>query len=142
MRFAIRIAKTDGDILATYAVMKQLRPQLDRKNYVLRVRQLEEELHFQLAALRRSDQVISVAGFRVCRNLGWGKFLYVDDLVTDLSHRSTGAGNALFAWLVKYARQDGCVELRLDSAVFRHEAHRFYLSERMDIACFHFCLRL
>jgi hypothetical protein len=45
---------------------------------------------------------------------------------------------ALFAWLLQRAEDENCTELRLDSAVFRTRAHRFYFQQRMDIACFHF----
>ncbi len=138
----IQIAATDDEILATYAVMSQLRPHIQESDYLRLVKSQQAEVGFQLAALTEDGRIICVAGFRLCRSLGWGKYLYVDDLVTDEERRSTGAGKAMFDWLVAYARSQQCDELRLDSAVERHEAHRFYLRERMDIACFHFRLKL
>lgn len=140
MHSAIQIATTDDEVLATYDVMRQLRPHVERSDYLPLVRQQQREVDYRLAALTVGERTTSVAGFRICRSLGWGKFLYVDDLVTDEASRSTGAGKAMFDWLVAYAREHGCGELRLDSAVYRHGAHRFYLRERMDIACFHFKL--
>jgi GNAT superfamily N-acetyltransferase len=83
-----------------------------------------------------------VAGFRLCRNLGWGKYLYVDDLVTDGRHRSRGDGKQMIDWLIARARSNQCVEMRLDAKVTRNRAHRFYLREQMNIVAFHFCLRL
>jgi GNAT superfamily N-acetyltransferase len=62
----------------------------------------------------------------------------VDDLVTDEQQRSQGDGKVMIDWLVEYARKNQCTELHLDSGVQRHEAHRFYLRERMDITCYHF----
>jgi GNAT superfamily N-acetyltransferase len=140
MAHDIRLAKTDEDILSTFDVMRQLRPDVPRSDYVRRVRQLEDEVRFQLAMLTEGTEVVTVAGFRLCRSLGWGKYLYVDDLVTDEARRSTSAGSVMFRWLVDRARSEECGELRLDSAVYRHGAHRFYLRERMDIACFNFRL--
>lgn len=142
MRFQIQIATGDKDILDTYPVMRQLRPHIKRSLYLGLVRQQEKEVRFQLASLKANGKIACVAGFRLCRSLGWGKYLYVDDLVTDEKTRSKGAGKAMFAWLVRYARRHKCDELRLDSAVYRHGAHRFYLRERMDIACFNFRLPL
>jgi GNAT superfamily N-acetyltransferase len=140
METDITIAKMDGEILATYELMKQLRPHVMQPEYLELVRLQEREVGFQLAVLRDTDRVVCLAGFRFCRSLGWGKFLYVDDLVTDEGCRSRGSGKAMFEWLVQTARAAGCDELRLDSAVYRHAAHRFYLRERMDIACFNFRL--
>ena len=42
-----------------------------------------------------SDQ----AGFRVAECLAWGRFLYVDDLVTVGSARFRGCGQRLLDWL-------------------------------------------
>ena len=138
----IEIASTDEDILATWPVMRLLRPDVPESEYLIRVRIQEQEVGFHIAALRNSGEVVCVAGFRLCRSLGWGKFLYVDDLVTQEMQRSQHYGSTMFAWLTDYARQQGCVQLRLDSAVYRHRAHRFYLREGMDILCFHFGLAL
>lgn len=142
MQVDVHIATTDEEISATFDVMKQLRPHVREADYLQLVRLQEAEVGFRLAALREDNNITCVAGFRFCRSLGWGKYLYVDDLVTDNERRSNGAGKAMFDWLVKYARQAGCDEVRLDSAVYRHRAHRFYLRERMDIACFNFRLAL
>jgi GNAT superfamily N-acetyltransferase len=82
--------------------------------------------------------VCAVSGFRLAECLASGKYVYVDDLVTDETHRSSGFGHALLDWIVAYAKQLGCNELHLDSGVQRHAAHRFYLRERMDIVYYHF----
>lgn len=138
----IQIAKTDQEILATYPVMKQLRPNVLKTEYLELVKKQQTEVGFRLAALYEDGQITCVAGFRVSRSLGWGRYLYVDDLVTAKRRRSKGDGKAMFKWLVKQARNLQCGELRLDSALERHQAHRFYLRERMDIVCFHFRLTL
>lgn len=138
----IRIARDDRAIRDTFAVMRQLRPSLRRSTYVRLVKLQRKEVRFQLAALKKTGRVVAVAGFRLCRSLGWGKYLYIDDLVTDSPHRSGRFGTVLLHWLVDFARRHGCVEVRLDSALYRHGAHRFYLRERFDIACFHFRLPL
>jgi GNAT superfamily N-acetyltransferase len=71
-----------------------------------------------------------------------GKFMYVDDLVTDDAVRSHGYGEQMFAWLKEVARTEGCRMLDLDSGVQRMAAHRFYFRQRMTIASYHFSLPL
>ncbi len=82
--------------------------------------------------------VLAVAGWRLMAMTTSGRSLYVDDLVTTATRRSTGAGQALLAELERRARAAGCTRLALDSGVHRFEAHRFYLRERMRIAAHHF----
>ena len=92
--------------------------------------------------IRRKKKVAAVAGFRVQHSLVFGRFCYVDDLVTDERVRSSGLGAELLHWLCEFARSEGCKRLELDSGVQRFAAHRFYLRHRMFISCHHFSLEL
>ncbi|MFJ9812728.1 GNAT family N-acetyltransferase [Streptomyces sp. NPDC101158] len=85
---------------------------------------------------------VGVAGWRIVVNTSSLKKLYVDDLVTKATARSTGVGHALVAHLEGHAREAGCYELNLDSGTHRTGAHRFYLRERFDIVAFHFTREL
>ncbi len=87
-------------------------------------------------------ECLGVAGYRVIANTSATRKLYVDDLVTASTSRSTGVGALLLAELEARARAAGCTVLDLDSGVQRHAAHRFYLRERMDINAHHFTKRL
>lgn len=78
---------------------------------------------------------------RITEMLARGKFLYVDDLITDETNRSRGFGDALFDWMVQYARENDCEELNLDSGVHRFAAHRFYFRKRMHIHAYNFSLK-
>jgi GNAT superfamily N-acetyltransferase len=100
------------------------------------------ESGYRLAYVEDASRVAAVAGFRILECLAWGKFLYVDDLVTDEGSRSKGHGRELLRWLAAHAREKGCAELHLDSGVQRFGAHRFYLSRRMEIRSHHFVLPL
>ena len=102
----------------------------------------QQEQGFRLAAIEADGHVRAVAGYRVIENLAWGKFLYVDDLVTDAAARSEGWGGQLLDWLIQSAREEGCQQFHLDSGVQRFGAHRFYLMKRMQITCHHFAMTL
>jgi hypothetical protein len=125
MPFEIMLLKTDSAILLSCEVMCQLRPDIKKSDYLSLIR-MQENKGYNLVSLSEAGQILSAAGFRFCRSLGWGKYLYVDDLVTDASKRSKGAGKALFDWLVDRAGEAECAELRLDSALWRNERHRFF----------------
>lgn len=137
----VRIAETDAEILACHAVMSELRPHVAKDTFVERVRRQEKD-GYRLAYVAEEGRPVAAAGYRILENLAWGRFLYVDDLVTDEKLRSLGHGRALFDWLVAEARRVGCDQFHLDSGVWRHGAHRFYLLRRMDITSYHFAMKL
>jgi GNAT superfamily N-acetyltransferase len=137
----ITLAQTDTDIVRCFAVMAQLRPHLVETEFVARVRRMQQE-GFHLALLEESGVVRAVAGYRYYDKLFSGKNLYVDDLVTDTTHRSHGHGSTLLTWLANEARKHGCAQLELDSGVQRFDAHRFYFRERMHVSAYHFVVPL
>ena len=140
---AIRTAITDDEILACHPVMSQLRPHVSSADFVARVRRQQHQ-GYHLVALHAADRerVVAVAGYRFGESLSSGRYLYVDDLVTDTDVRSAGHGGQLFTWLLAEARTAGCDTFLLDSGVQRYGAHRFYLGKRMEIRAHHFVLAL
>lgn len=141
---AIEIAHADSDagIAATFDVMHQLRPHLERDTYVARMRELMSTEGLRLLALRDDGVVRAVATWRLMDMLYCGRLVYVDDLVTDGTARSRGYGSRLVARLREEAVALGCSEVQLISRTIREQAHRFYFREGFGIECFHFRLPL
>ena len=133
---------TDAEILATFEVMAHLRPMLTRETYVARIRQLMASDGYRLTALSEDGTVRAVAGWRLLDMLYCGRFLSVDDLVSDPEARSQGHGKALLDWLKAEARREGCGHLELISNVVREGAHRFYFREGLAVDAFHFRVKL
>src|SRR5215208_4750603 len=120
-------AETQEAVERCYPVMAQLRPHLNAEEFVEQtMRQMSDGYALLFAAV--NGAVAGVAGYRILENLAWGRFLYVDDLVTDEAWRSNGVGGALLDFLTAAARENECRELHLDSGVQRFRAHRFYLA--------------
>ncbi len=137
----IVIVTTESEFRRCFTVMAQLRTHLAEDQFVAQV-QLQQLQGYQLACLGDSDEVLSLAGFRIMDRLSRGKVMYIDDLVTAQDRRSRGYGSRLFDWLVKHAAAQGCIEMHLDSGVQRFAAHRFYCARRMHISAHHFSLNL
>jgi GNAT superfamily N-acetyltransferase len=128
---------SDQEITSTYAVIRQLRAHLDEDEYLEKIKRMWRS-GYRLAAATEGGEVRCVAGFRIVEFLAYGKFLYVDDLVTAEDTRSEGHGERMLDWLTGIAREEGCGSLQLDSGVQRHEAHRFYFRHGMKISSYHF----
>ncbi len=140
-RVPVREAVSEEEVVATFPVMRQLRPHLAEDEYLGRVRRMQASNGYRMA-YAEDGAVRGVAVFRVSEFLAYGRFLYVDDLVVDGGSRSGGYRKLLFDWLVEEARREGCGQLHLDSGVERPGAHRFYLREGMKISSHHFSLDL
>lgn len=134
----ISLADTDAAIAACHPVLVQLRPHLTVETLVAQVRAQQREGYRLAYRHDAAGRVYSCAGYRMLQFLAWGRVLYVDDLVTAADARSGGHGRALLDWLRAEGRRAGCDQLHLDSGTHRHDAHRFYFRERMQISSFHF----
>ena len=137
----IHLAKSISEIQACYPVMRELRPHIPQESFVERVREQQTQ-GYKLAYLEKDGEPVAVTGFRIGYNLAWGRFLYVDDLVSLASHRSRGYGARLLGWLNEYAVREGCGQLHLDSGMQRKDAHRFYERESMEVSGLHFVRKL
>ena len=133
----IRPAGDEAGLRAAWPVVAQLRPHLDEDAFVAQALRQRAE-GWQATVLVEDGVVRAFAGWRVQEMLAHGRFLYVDDLVTDTRVRSAGHGKALLDWLKAQAVRLGCDNLQLDSGTQRIDAHAFYLRERLRIVSFHF----
>lgn len=131
-------AETDEQIAATFDVVLQLRPHLERSNHVALIRSLMASDGLKVLALLDEGEVRAIAVYRVMNMLYCGSLIYIDDLVVDERVRSHGYGARLISRLKDEGRALGCSEVQLISRVTREHAHRFYFREGFGMECFHF----
>lgn len=141
MKTSIKIAREEQEISDCYPVMAELRPHIKREEFLPRVKELTEIAGFKLVYLT-DGEIKAVAGFRISQWLARGKYLEIEDFVTADGDRSKGYGGQLFDWLVNYAREHACDQVRLVSHVKRFDTHRFYLRKKMIIEAHYFSLPL
>jgi ribosomal protein S18 acetylase RimI-like enzyme len=116
----------EADIAACFALMRALRPQLSSEAEFVERWRRQSEQGYAIFALWRAQRPVALAGFRVLENFVHGRFLYVDDLVTDESERRHGHGARLLDRLKAEGRVLGCRKLVLDTALENTLGHRFY----------------
>lgn len=117
-------------------VHRELRPQMPA-DYVTKMSRVFAG-GGRMAIAVADGEVRGVGVFRIYENTFNGTQMYVDDLVTDPSHRSTGVGHALMQWMQEKAREFACEAYDLDSGTQRQQAHKFYFREQMVVTSFHF----
>jgi ribosomal protein S18 acetylase RimI-like enzyme len=84
---------------------------------------------YRVLAAWQGEQVLALAGYRLQENLVYGRFLYVDDLVSAEEVRGQGWGARLIAATRALAAQAGCAHVVLDTAIANMAAQRFYAAQ-------------
>lgn len=117
---------TDEEFQRAYPVMNELR------THFMSVEEYESQLTemrsdgYRMFALEEEGTYVALAGVALRTNFYYNKYLYVYDLITSETERSTGHGKRMIDHLEQLARTEGCQTIALSSGLQRVEAHRFY----------------
>lgn len=126
---ALRHADDLAERRACYEVMRELRPHLGSEaEFMARIARAADESYRILGAWE-DGRVVALAGYRFQENLVYGRFLYVDDLVSAADARSRRWGERLLDALSAVAAEAGCVRLVLDTGMANALAQRFYFRQ-------------
>lgn len=119
-----------------YPLMNILRPRLIKSEFSDQVSRQQQQ-GYHLMVLQEDDIPVSLLGYRLVENLIIGKFLYVDDLVTDPDLKQRGYASQLLNWTVEVAKQHECRAIQLDSGFENVDAHRLYLNHGFQLSAHH-----
>lgn len=122
----VRPVTAEDDVRALFGLMAQLRPQLQGADAFVDYWRRQAASGYRLVVVEEGATAQALVSYRVQENLVHGRFLYVEDLVTDAGARGRGHGERLMAWLREQARVRGCAKLVLDTGLDNVLAHRFY----------------
>ncbi len=136
----LRKITEESEVHACFQLMRQLRPQMNSESQFLECWQRQATQGYCISGLFRGAELVALAGYRVLENLTHGRFLYVDDLVTDAAHRGDGHGTRLMNHLREEARALRCAKLLLDSAMSNSLGHRFYFRTGLLASALRFTL--
>lgn len=116
------------DLLKAFVVFRQLRTDLDEETYLNLIQEMKKE-GYKVFALYLDSEIVAVTGVIKLTNLYYGKHVWVNDLVTNVNHRSMGYGKTLLIFIGNWAKENGCGIVALSSGLQRSEAHKFYESK-------------
>ena len=129
-------ACTVAEVNRCYPLMNILRPLLIESEFSDQVSRQQEQ-GYHLVMLQEDHIPVSLLGYRLVENLIVGKFLYVDDLVTDPDLKQRGYASRLLNWAVEVAKQHNCCAVQLDSGFGNIDAHRLYLNQGFQLNAHH-----
>jgi len=122
------------------ALHREFRPTLT-SDYVAYIRQMARE-GASLIQLVDENEVRAIAIWRTFLTTYCGRRFEVDDLVTAPAYRSRRYGATLLKTLEAKAHSLSCDAVKLTSATWRVDAHRFYFRERYTIDAFQFSKKI
>jgi len=136
------LTTSESDIEKIYPILHQLRDHLSKEDFAERYVETFEGANYRVIGVMVGEELRAIAGFRFLLNMAVGNALYIDDLVVSSEWRSEGYGAALVKYLEGVAIAIGVDAIRLDSAVHRLDAHRFYEREGFYFYSKHFVREL
>lgn len=123
-----KVLVSEADWIRAYPVMNELRNGVSQEEY-LSLRKEMVAQGYRMISLEEKGQIVSLAGIVKLTNFYYGCHLWVYDLVTTSSLRSSGHGLALLDHIETIAREEDCKVIALSSGLAREDAHRFYLEK-------------
>lgn len=130
-------AKSDVEILMCWNVIHELRPHLEKENFLSLIKEMMNE-GYRLSFIAADGKAVAAIGFRYLQFLFAGKHFYIDDLVTLAEYRKNGYAALLLDYVFNLAKQNGYEKVTLDSGHHRYDAHRLYLNKGFKIFAHHF----
>src|SRR5690606_6019526 len=121
-----------------FPVMQQLRPHLQTpENFQDMVARMAGQ-QYRILGVWQGSAPLALAGYRLQENLIYGRFLYVDDLVTTAGNRGRNYGARLLHELSGIAAQQDCAKLVLDTGLSNALAQRFYFRQGLVTSAMRF----
>lgn len=136
----MRIAHYDTpeELAHCYALMCKLRSKLRSKAEFISQVQRQQKQGYRLAGMEQNGKPVALAGYRLLENFIHGRFCYIDDLVTAPAARRQGVGADLLHNLAVIAREYGCSQIVLDTAISNTQAQAFYQFSGFSALGLHF----
>ncbi|MFP3028410.1 MAG: GNAT family N-acetyltransferase [Wolbachia sp.] len=83
------------------------------------------------------NDLIAILAYRLPYKFTFGKYVYVDDLVTLPEYRSRGYGHQLIEWLKEESKRIGYHQIHLDVSMSNHLGSKFYLNNGFQAKAYH-----
>ncbi|RPD39411.1 GNAT family N-acetyltransferase [Chitinophaga barathri] len=136
MQYDLKELISYEEMKAQYFLLQQLNPKLQQNDYETMLPDMIRNGYRQVVVLE-NGAVTGMSGFWINTKLYCGKYIEMDNVVTDAAHRNKGIGKILCDWITQKGRAEGCKHILLDAYVINRDAHRFYFREGFFIEGFH-----
>jgi ribosomal protein S18 acetylase RimI-like enzyme len=117
------------ELSQAYFILKEIRDNQPFSSFI-KLHKIMEAEGYKMFVIFDGDELCTIATINIRENEHYGKFLYIYDLITKQEKRSCGFGSLMISKLNKYAKNNLCKYLVLNSSIDKIDAHNFYEREQ------------
>lgn len=139
--FTIKELTTLAEMEERFSLVKQLNPKLEKDSYSEMLNAMLKNGYRMIAAFKENE-CVGVSGFWIATKIYSGKYVELDNVITDENYRSKGIGKLLSDWIIEEAKKQRCKVAMLDAYVENYKGHRFYFREGFTVRGFHFIKKI
>lgn len=129
---------TKIEIESCFNLMRVLRPKLESPSDFVEQILRQQQAKYRILAIEEQGNIVALAGYRETENTIYGKFIYIDDLVTDPDFRSQNMGQTLLKHISDIAQEKRMKNVVLDTGIANSLAQKFYSREGFLAQGMHF----
>ncbi|HEU4733889.1 MAG TPA: GNAT family N-acetyltransferase [Kofleriaceae bacterium] len=132
----VKLGKEDFDKILPLAV--ELNPDIKPDVVAQRLRDMLDTSNYLCFGGYVDGELVGVCGAWVTVRLYSGKQIELDNGIVKSSLRSHGFGKAFLDFITKWAVDNGCSTIELNSYITNALGHKFYFGNGFKIIAFHF----
>lgn len=133
----IKIIDNVDDMLPQYELINQLSTTVSASQYKTMLNEMVANNYKQAVAYMENVPV-GVCGFWINTKIYSGKYVELDNVVTDEKYRGKLIGKLLCDFVLAIAKQNNCKTAMLDAYLENEKAHLFYEREGFEKKGYHF----
>ena len=138
----IKVVSDFENMLLSFPLIQQLNPKMTMDRYSTLLRSIVDQKNYFQLGFYDGDRLVGLTGVWIGTKLWCGRYLEVDNFIVHENYRGKKIGAQLLEWVNRYAREQKCEMIGLDSYVVAEGAHRFYFANGFKIEGFHMTKRL
>jgi len=117
---------------------QQLNPKLALKTVEEYQKEMFDFTSYKCFGAFLNEKLIGISSGWITIKLYSGKQLEVDNVIIDSNIQSKGYGKKFFEFIEKWAKENGCKTVELNTYVQNSRSHKFYYNLGYSILGFHF----
>lgn len=133
----IKELKTKEEMLSAYDILLEVYPDLALEEYSKELDVMLPHNYGQMVVMD-GDTIAGLTGYWIGSKLWCGKYMELDNVVVSEEYRSQGVGKILFDHMEKWAKEEKCTMLALDSYATNVKAHKFFERQEYHPKGIHF----
>ncbi|MCP5361247.1 MAG: GNAT family N-acetyltransferase [Hyphomicrobiales bacterium] len=120
--------KTDEQIRGAYALIGSFYTSLSLDQYLEYAREMMA-VNYRMIAVLDDGNYVGICGFRVGRRFYCGRYIHIDNMYVEETHRSGGIGKLIIQWVREEGQRLECDTMLADTYIDNTHAQRFFERE-------------